>query len=157
MKKQYLLILTIIMFLSACLPDGSDTIILPETGGAYLPEEIAAEWEIAIKCKSQSEIAMEVTLTTTNNSKDFTATGTGQDYDGQPINFTVTGTYDKKFSTLSAEIKYEFVNDGTFRIDYLGLDLGTYNHGSYIDLIKIDQTYTGGPIPSCDTEIKLFY
>ena len=149
--------LTIILLISSCISDGTDTIILPKNGGTYLPEEIAYQWKIAIKCKSQSEDAIEVTLTTLSDSKEFTATGSGRDYDGQVINFTVTGTYEKIYNALSCDIKYDFVSDGTYRIDYLAIDLGTYNYGSYTDLIKIDQTYTGGPVPSCDTEIKLFY
>ena len=49
------------------------------------------------------------------------------------------------------------MESGTYRIDYLALDIGKYNAGSYVDLIKIEQQYTGGPEPSCETEIKLFY
>ena len=157
MKKQLFLILTIILFLTACISDGLDTIVLPQETDTYLPEEIATTWKAAIKCKTQDDIAFEVTLTTMSDSKNFTAKGTANDYDGSPIEFTVTGTYDKEYNTFSAEIKYDFTDTDTYRIDFLAVDLTTYNHGSYLDLIKIDQTNPSSLYPSCDTEIKLFY
>ena len=157
MKKHFLLILSIILFFSACIPEGTDTIILPEQTDSYLPEEIASEWKIAIKCKEQTEIAIETTLTTLTNSEEFIATGTASDYGGEPISFTVTGTYDKKLDVLSAEIRYDFTDDGTYRIDFFAINFNNYIAGTYIDLIKIDESNSGGPYPSCDTEIKMFY
>jgi len=157
MKRKYILIVFILLNFTSCIQDGSDTIILPEISESDIPEEIQSEWTIAIKCSEQEQIAIEAVMTTQKKTSDFTASGSGNDYDGEPIDMTVTGVYDKKYNTISAEVRYDFINSGTYRKDHFAVDLDYYTNGTYIDMIKIDESNPGGPYPSCDTQIKLFY
>jgi hypothetical protein len=156
MKKYYFSTIIVLFIFSSCLKDGQNTIILPEHTDTFLPEEIATTWNAAIKCKTETEVAIELNLTTQSDTENFIATGSGQDYDGSPVEVTISGTYHKEFNILSAEVKYTFANS-TFRIDHFAVDLNFYEAGSYLDMIKIDESYPGGYEQSCDTQIKLFY
>lgn len=157
MKIKISLLAFLILTLSACLNSGTDTLVLPDYRETYLPQELASTWKAAIKCSEENEDAIEMTLTTVSDSENFTATGSGNDYDGAPVKITVTGIYSKELNTLSAEIKYSFVNAGTFRIDHFAVDLNFYTPGTYLNMVKLDESYPGGYNQSCDTQIKLFY
>jgi hypothetical protein len=155
MNIKLLLILLIFTVLSACLQDGNETIILPEVSDGILPEEISTEWNLAIRCLDAEEDAIEAVMNTQSNDLNFTATG--NDYDGQSIDVTITGVYDKTDNTISAEVRYDFTESGIYRIDHFAVDLDFYVNGTYIDMIKLDESYPGGPKPGCDTQIKLFF
>ncbi len=157
MKIKSLFTVIIILFISSCMKDGSDTMVLPDYRESYLPEEIASTWTAAIKCSEEDQDAIELTLTTVTNSENFRATGSGADYNGATIDVNITGTYYKEYNILTAEIEYTFVDAGTFRIDQFSVDLNFYTAGTYLDMIKLDESYPGGYNQSCDTQIKLFY
>lgn len=155
MKIKLFAILFIFVIFSACLQEGNETIILPEVSNEILPEEISTEWNLAIRCMDADEDAIEAVMNTQSNDLNFTATG--NDYDGQSIDVTISGVYDKTDNTISAEVRYEFTESGTYRIDHFAVDLDFYVKGTYIDMYKLDESYPGGPEPSCDTQIKLFF
>lgn len=157
MKINITIFSIIALMLSGCMENGADTLVLPDYRETYLPQEIASTWKAAIKCAEESEDAIELTLTTLSDSENFSATGTGYDYDGTEVKITVNGIYSKELNTLSADVKYTFVEAGTFRLDHFAVDLNFYTPGTYIDMIKLDESYPGGYDQSCDTQIKLFY
>ncbi len=157
MIKRYLPSLIILLFLSSCLKKGNDTIILPETNNSKLPEQMTSDWNVAIKCTEQEAVAIEAVMETDNISQNFSASGSGQDYDGDPINMTINGFYDSEHNTINAEVRYDFVYSGNYRIDHFAVDLDYYENGSYINMIKIEVSNPGGPAPSCESQIKLFH
>jgi hypothetical protein len=155
--KRNLIFIFFMLLAGACLDKGTDTIVLPEHRESYLPKSIAENWNAAIKCAEQTTVAIELNLTTQSDKENFTATGSGYDYNGEAIDVEVKGIYNRELNILSADVRYDFVESGVYRKDHFAVDFDLYTAGSYIDMIKLDESYPGGPVPSCETQIKLFY
>lgn len=71
--------------------------------------DISGEYTAYIRCTGQTTDAMTIKLTVpTNTGGTFRATGTGTDYNGDPISAVFDGSYDKKTNILNGIFSFIF-------------------------------------------------
>lgn len=106
-------------------------------GVLRLTASISGEWTAYIRCKDAvtDAITLKINFPVIQNGS-FTATGTGTDYNGQPVNVIVNGTYDAQKNYLTGVINFTFPQDPTEkRSDNFNIDL-SYDDTGYWDLTK---------------------
>lgn len=112
--------------------------------------DISGSWTMQLKCAGQSIDAITTELNfKTKKDASYTASGSGTDYTGDPVNVTISGFYNKKENRLEGDMTFSFpLSPGEERVDSFQVVLNE-DETPYIQTTKkIDN---GG----CATEIKL--
>lgn len=76
-----------------------------------LTTTLSGSWDMHIRCSDQATDAAVIRFDINNDSGGaFTANGTGTDYNGTPLSFVLSGTYDQNANTVAATLT---LTDGT--------------------------------------------
>src|SRR5690606_21923614 len=87
-------------------------------GVVRIVTDISGDWLLYGRCQDQTTDAFSLTLTfVSEEDQDVTASGSGTDYDGDPLFVVLEGTYLQDTNTLSADINFSFPDTGGSRID----------------------------------------
>jgi hypothetical protein len=88
---------------------------LAEFGDSYYiirpSADISGNWTVRLRCQNQTTDAVTADITfKTKEDNSFTASGSGTDYTGEPLNVKITGVYKKKENKLEGDLEFSFVN-----------------------------------------------
>jgi hypothetical protein len=80
--------------------------------------DISGAWLLFGRCVDQSYDAFELELNLVSpEDHSVAANGTGTDYNGQPLNVVLEGSYTRASNTLRGDLTFTFINTGGTRID----------------------------------------
>ena len=105
-------------------------------GGNDIPTTITGEWELHFKCADAASDAAVLNIKineTTGGS--FTGSGNGTDYNGTPLQMTITGTYKNSTHFLSATVTTTFTGGDCVRTDAFSTTLKSNDTG-YITMTQ---------------------
>jgi hypothetical protein len=148
MIKRIIGLIIVVLTVFSCLPDGTQTYIVPT-----IPEAFYSPWGMAIKC-SQSTVNMVVVEFGTTNTKSFTAEGNGTDYDGTALHIVFHGYYDIPTDSLHFSLStYNQKNNELARTDSCSVLFDQYD-GGYINLLN---TYMNPEKISCKIAVQFSF
>lgn len=125
------LILSVLVCYQACLPDGTDTLVL-----SYIPNEFLGEWKVGIRCKGYTFDAFIFDFNL-NHSKEFKAESSGEDYNGQVRRAVFEGSYNPRTDSLIFTISlYNPDNDQLLRKERVSLLWSNYK-GEYLPTTNV--------------------
>ena len=89
-----------------------------------MPEILTGTWNLHGKCVDQETDAFVVPIVlNVTGGGNFEGTGTGTDYTGEPMNITISGTYNSSINQISGQISMYFLNSGHTRVDSFVIEL----------------------------------
>lgn len=119
-----------------------------------LTTDVNGKWDLYVRCEGQTSAAItaDIQITSDKNGEEtipVSASGTGTDYTGDPISFSITGEYNTITNILKGSISMTFPNNpGDQRVD-----------GFEVKLLKDETPYVAAeiivPNGGCPVEFKL--
>ena len=105
-------------------------------GGHDIPTTITGVWELHFRCvDAASDVAvLDVKMNETTDGS-FTGSGNGTDYNGTPLQMTITGTYKNSTHFLSATVTTTFTGGTCVRTDAFSTTLKSNDTG-YITMTQ---------------------
>ena len=118
-------------------------------------EAHAAAWRFSLACHGQEyniEEAFDLVEDRAIPAVTVSVTGSGQDYDGTPLTYALTGTYTPQDMMLEGKINWSFEGGGR-RTDTFTADLSTDDTGA----IPMELVYPNPSTGGCDAVIRFLF